>query len=118
MTPTRPIQEFRQWATWARTILYEYYCMSWATRIAADGIAAALRTAAAALRAGRSLAAAFRAAGRAERATLRQQVERLSGQVTCLDADYSTLAATSRALELMRQQGRQRGPERDSGPSR
>ena len=27
---------------------------------------------------------------------LRQQVERLSGQVTCLDADYRTLAATLR----------------------
>ncbi len=38
MTPTtnRPILQFRPWATWARTILYEYYCMSWATRIAAE----------------------------------------------------------------------------------
>ena len=35
-TPARPILEFRPWATWARTILYEYYCMSWATRIAAE----------------------------------------------------------------------------------
>ena len=36
-TPTRPILMFRPLATWARTILYEYYCMSWATRIAAEG---------------------------------------------------------------------------------
>ena len=36
-TPTRPILKFRPGATWARTILYEYYCMSWATRIAAEG---------------------------------------------------------------------------------
>ena len=35
--PTRPLLKFRPWATWARTILYEYYCMSWATRIAAEG---------------------------------------------------------------------------------
>ena len=38
MTPStiQPILQFRPWATWARTILYEYYCMSWATRVAAE----------------------------------------------------------------------------------
>ena len=29
------ILEFRPWI-WARTTLYEYYCMSWATRLAAE----------------------------------------------------------------------------------
>ena len=32
----------------------------------------------------------------AQSETLRQQVEQLSGQVTCLDADYRTRAATLR----------------------
>ena len=32
----------------------------------------------------------------AENRTLRQRVEQLSGQVTCLGADYRTLAATLR----------------------
>ena len=32
----------------------------------------------------------------AQNATLRRQVEQLSGQVTCLDADYRTLAAMLR----------------------
>ena len=54
----------------------------------------------------------------AQSETLRPQVEQLSGHVTCLDADYRTLAATLRGLELMRQPGRQRGPERNQGPSR
>ena len=51
--------------------------------------------------------------------TLRRQVERLAGQVTCLTEHYRKLAATFREpLELMRQQTRQLGPERDYGPSR
>ena len=33
----------------------------------------------------------------AQNAILRQRVERLSGQVTCLGADYRTLAATLRS---------------------
>ena len=48
----------------------------------------------------------------------RQQVEHFAGQVTRLATDYRTLAATLRALELMQRPGRQREPERDSGPSR
>ena len=32
----------------------------------------------------------------AQNETLRQRIEQLSGQVTCLDADYRTLAATLR----------------------
>ena len=48
-----------------------------------------------------------------------EQVDHLSGHVTRLDADYRTFAATLRTrLELMRQLGRQRAPERDHGPSR
>ena len=31
----RPILKFRPWI-WARTTLYEYFCMSWATRVAAE----------------------------------------------------------------------------------
>lgn len=31
----RPILKFRPWI-WARTTLYEYYCMSWATRVSAE----------------------------------------------------------------------------------
>ena len=47
-----------------------------------------------------------------------KRVEQLSGQVTCLDVDYRTIAATLRALELMRQHSRPRAPESDQGPSR
>ena len=51
--------------------------------------------------------------------TLPRQVEHFAGQVTRSTADYRTLAEMfARALELMRQHGRQRRPERDSGPSR
>ena len=35
-TTGAPILEFRPWI-WARTTLYEYFCMSWATRVAAEG---------------------------------------------------------------------------------
>ena len=37
MTPraARPILKFRPWV-WARTTLYEYFCMSWATRVSAE----------------------------------------------------------------------------------
>jgi hypothetical protein len=49
--------------------------------------------------------------------TLVKILERLSGQVTCLDADYRTLAATLLALELMCQQGRHSGPERTLVPA-
>ena len=46
---------------------------------------------------------------------LRQQIERLSGQMTRLARDYRTLAGNvARALDLMRQRGR----ARDQGPSR
>ena len=31
----RPILKFRPWI-WARTTLYEYYCMSWAARVSAE----------------------------------------------------------------------------------
>ena len=46
----------------------------------------------------------------AENRTLRLHVEQLSGQVALLDADYTRLAATLRALELMRRHMPQRAP--------
>ena len=46
---------------------------------------------------------------------LRRQVERLTGQMTRLGRDYARLAGTfAWALDVMRQRGR----ERDHGPSR
>ena len=55
----------------------------------------------------------------AQIATLQRQVEHFTGQVTRLIADYKTLADRLRgALEVMRQHGQRRRPERDQGPYR
>ena len=73
---------------------------------------------AAALRGGRSLAAALRAAGRGEQdlaaagRTLRRAGDALDRGLEDARRDVA------RAVELMQRQGRQRGPERDYGPSR
>ena len=54
----------------------------------------------------------------AENRTLRQRIEQLSGQLMLGRGLQDARRDVARAVELMRQQGRQRGPERDYGPSR
>ena len=50
---------------------------------------------------------------------LQRQVEYFAGQVKRLIADYRTARRdVARAVEMIRQHGRQRGHERDHGPSR
>ena len=73
---------------------------------------------AAALRAGRSLAAACRAAGCAERDLAAASRAALRARDMLGRGLQDARRDVARALELTRQPGRQRGPERDQGPSR
>ena len=73
---------------------------------------------AAALRAGRSLAAACRAAGCAERDLAAASRTALRASDMLGRGLQDPRRDVARALELMREPNRQRGPERDHGPSR
>ena len=73
---------------------------------------------AAALRAGRSLAAAFRAADRAERDLAAAHRAALGATEMLGRGLQEARREVAPAVELMQQQGRQRGPEGDYGPSR
>ena len=54
----------------------------------------------------------------AENETLRRRIEQLSGQLRLGRGLQDARRDVARAVELIRQHRRQRGPERDYGPSR
>ena len=73
---------------------------------------------AAALRAGRSLAAALRVAGRGEQDLAAANRAALGATEILGRGLQDARRDVARAVELMQHHGRQRGPERDHGPSR